>query len=380
MPPVIVNLAKTDDVRDVIHRAVQALAEGELVALPTETVYGVAASALSERGVDRLAEFKNRPDDAPFALAVKGDQEARDYAPDWSPLAGRLARRCWPGPVTLVLDADPERGLVARLPDSVRRWVCPDGAIGFRSPANRLVMDLLRMLAGPLALTSANRRGEPEAVTSADLAKSLGGAVSMVLDAGPAHYGQPSTVVRVVGDSMRVLREGVVGEATLRRMARVEVLMVCTGNTCRSPMAEALFRRRLAERLGTTPEGLEERGVGVSSAGIAASEGSPASRESAELMAELGVPIADHAAQQVTEQHVRHADLIFTMTRNHRQALLDAWPAAAERTHLLLPDGGDLGDPIGGPMDLYRQCAAQVDRAVEAQLSRVLPLLGGDPI
>lgn len=86
-----------------MHRAVQALAEGGVVAFPTETVYGLAASALDEDAVCRLVASKDRQAAKPLTLAIKSADEARDYAPDMCRLAYRLARRCWPGPVTLVI-------------------------------------------------------------------------------------------------------------------------------------------------------------------------------------------------------------------------------------------------------------------------------------
>ena len=101
MPAVVIDLRHADDLRDVVHQTVQALAEGKIVAFPTETVYGLAASALDEQAVERLAAIKGRKQGHPLTLAIKSADEARDYVPDMSPLAQRLARRCWPGPVTL---------------------------------------------------------------------------------------------------------------------------------------------------------------------------------------------------------------------------------------------------------------------------------------
>src|SRR5262245_3140577 len=112
MPPVVLDLRSTDDIRDVVHRAVQALAEGKLVAFPTETVYGLAASALIEGAVDRLIAVKGPSPGRPLALAVKSAEDACDYVPGLNPLARRLARRCWPGPVTLVVDDQHAEGLV----------------------------------------------------------------------------------------------------------------------------------------------------------------------------------------------------------------------------------------------------------------------------
>ncbi len=249
MPPVVIDVARADDVRDVVHCAAQALAEGKIVALPTETVYGLGAAVTVPGAVQRLADAKGRDAASPFAIAIKGYEEAVDFVPNWSPLAQRIARRSWPGPVTLVVEADHERGLTRQFDQATRELLCPTGTIGLRTPANRVIQDILRMLAGPIALTSANLTGEPDA-TTAQQCLSLGDKVALAIDDGPARYGQASSVVKVSGDEYTILREGVVSATTLSRLARYQVVLVCTGNTCRSPLAEGLMRRKLATLLG----------------------------------------------------------------------------------------------------------------------------------
>ena len=160
MAPLVIDIRSAEDTRDVVHRAVQALAEGRLVALPTETVYGLAASALDEQAVRRLIAVKNRPEGQPLTLAVKSADDALDYVPDLSLLGRRLARRCWPGPVTLVCNDRHPDSLIGQLAPSVRQAVAPTGTVGLRVPAHQTVIDVLRMMAGPIALTSANR-GRP---------------------------------------------------------------------------------------------------------------------------------------------------------------------------------------------------------------------------
>jgi len=371
MQPVVIDLQSAEDRRDVVHRAVQALAEGGLVAFPTETVYGVAASALDEDAVCRLLTAKDRKTAKPLTLAIKSADEARDYAPDMCPLARRLARRCWPGPVTLVVDDSHPESLVRQLPPKVRQAVSPQQAIGLRVPGHRVILDVLRMLAGPLTLTSANRAGMPEATTAKDVIDTFGEQLRLAVDDGPCRFGQPSSVVRVQRGKYEVLRAGVVPERTLRRLSSFMVLLVCTGNTCRSPMAELFCRALLAKRLKCSIDELEDRGVLVMSAGIAAMSGGRASSEAVQLLAEMGLDLSGHETQPLTEPLVRHADLIYTMTRSHRAAIVAQWPSAAERTHLLSVDESDICDPIGAPPERYRRCAAQIQAELRLRVNEM---------
>ncbi len=379
MPPMVIDLRRAEDWRDVIHRAVQVLAEGGIVAFPTETVYGLAASALDELAVERLLATKRREPGQPLALAIRSVDEARDYAPDMSPLARRLARRGWPGPLTLVVDNSHPESLVRQLPARVRQWVSPRNTVGLRVPGHPAILDVLHMLAGPLALSSANRSGKPDAVTAEEVLEAVGEGVDLLLDDGPCRFGQPSSVVRVEGRRFELLREGVVPERTIRRLASVMVLLVCTGNTCRSPMAEVLCRQLLSERLGVEPAALEDHGVMVVSAGIAAMVGGRASAEAIEAMKEFQFDICGHEPQPLTEPLVRNADFIYTMTRSHREAIVAEWPGAAERTFQLSPDGSDISDPIGGPLEQYRACAAEIRRHLEARLEHLEPFLAAQP-
>jgi protein-tyrosine phosphatase len=130
-------------------------------------------------------------------------------------------------------------------------------------------------------------------------------------------------------------------------------------------MAEGLFRQALAQRLGCKPSELEDRGVVVMSAGIAAMLGGRAAAEAIEVMGQHGVDLSAHESQPLTEQLVRHADLILAMTRSHRKAILAEWPEAESRLKLLSTDGADVPDPIGGPVEQYQRCVAQMKPEID---------------
>ncbi len=367
MPPMVIDVRAADDPRDVVHRTVQDLAQGRLVGLPTETLYHAAASALSEAAVERLARAAGVRPDARLVLAVRSADEALDYIPNLSGTALRLARRCWPGPVTLVFSDHHPDSLLRQLSPRVQQLVLLEDGVALACSAHWLLGQVLRLLAGPVVLSG---RPAAEAATAQHFAQSAA-ELDLVLDDGRSHYGQPPTVVQACAEGYRVVRPGVVSEQTLKYLASTVVLFVCTGNTCRSPMAEALFRAAAARKLGCSPEELQDHGLCVMSAGLAALAGGPASPEAVAVMQERGLSLAEHASQPISERLVRQADLILAMTRGHREALISQWPSAAKRVHLLCHDGADVADPVGGTLDQYRRCADQIAQQLAPWLERL---------
>lgn len=367
----VLDWRASEEPRDIVHRVVECLAQGGVVTLPTETVYGIGASLLAPEAVERLVTVKGRDEGKPFAIALKGPEEALDWVPHASPLGRRLMRRCWPGPITLVFPLQGD-SLVSQLDDRVRRRICPQGTIGLRVPAHAGVLEVLRLLPAPLALTSANISGKPPAVTGEEVVAQLAERVDLIVDDGRCRYAEASTVVYVAGGELQVLREGVINETVVRRLARFVILFVCTGNTCRSPMAEALCRKLLSERLSCRPEELPDRGYEVLSAGIAALEGAPSTPEAMEVVRERGADLTGHVARYVTTSMLRQADLIVCMTPQHLDAVLDMAPDVADRARLLRPDGGSVADPIGGSIDVYRRCATQIEESLRVLLAELI--------
>jgi protein-tyrosine-phosphatase len=140
---------------------------------------------------------------------------------------------------------------------------------------------------------------------------------------------------------------------------RRSVLFVCTGNTCRSPLAEALCRRMLADRLGCDPGELAARGFAVASAGVMAYPGDAASPPGVDVAAEMRADLTAHRSRMVHPDLLAAATDVIAMTRGHLMALRAAFPGVGPEP-VLLCDGDDLPDPIGGGADEYRACARQI--------------------
>jgi len=352
-------------------KTVDILQAGGIAVVPTETVYGLAARLADSQAVNQLIQLKGRNANHPFALAFPSVESISDVCLEMSPLALRLARRCLPGPVSLVLDVPPEN-MFWKLPVEIQKAVSLQSTICCRIPDHPLLLTVLEEINEPIVLTSANKTGHGETTDVEQIVADFGNGIDLLLDNGPIVSPQPSTIVKVVGNDFTVLREGAIKSETIKRLAALMILFVCTGNTCRSPMAEYLCEKLFAERLHCSVDALEQHGIVVLSAGVAAMEGQSASANAIEVLNEYGIDLSKHRSLRLNETHVRFADYIFTMTRLHREKILSTWHNVDSRLNVLRTDGGDIADPIGSSTVLYRTCAERIRMETDRRLNEIV--------
>jgi tRNA threonylcarbamoyl adenosine modification protein (Sua5/YciO/YrdC/YwlC family) len=189
-----------------VAKAVEAVRAGEVVVLPTDTVYGVGADAFSAEAVASLLAAKGRGREMPPPVLVPSVRTVDGLATDVPPWARDLIREFWPGPLTLVFKA--QSSLMWDLGET-------NGTVALRMPQDDIALAVLSEV-GPMAVTSANLTGQPAATTATDAASQLGAAVSVYLDGGPTTSTEVSTIIDCTGEEFVVLRAGAVTEEQLR--------------------------------------------------------------------------------------------------------------------------------------------------------------------
>lgn len=374
MPAEILKLSDRNGRAAALDRAARLLTDGGIVVFPTETVYGVAASAARDDAVNRLRAVKGRAGEQPFTVHVGSREQAEQFVVEPSVIGKRLMAKSWPGPVTLLFAVpDPVRAAIhARLSAEGRRAIYREGRVGLRFPDDTIAMDLLRDCSAPIIASSANHAGQPPPTDAESAAAQLGDDVDLILDGGRSRYGRASTIVSVNGKNYQVVREGVFDERTINRLAALNILFVCTGNTCRSPMAEAITRQIFADRLHCAPADLPEHGVQIASCGISAAGGMPAADHAVAVLSQRGIELGRHRAQPATPSLLHSADFIFTMTESHRRAVLELLPSAESRVSRL-DKQGDIEDPVGGDLADYARSADHITDCITQRLGDLSP-------
>ncbi|WP_349410873.1 L-threonylcarbamoyladenylate synthase [Pseudalkalibacillus sp. SCS-8] len=202
------NVENVDNLTE--HPAIQEAAmwirEGEVIAFPTETVYGLGANACSNSAIEKIFKAKGRPSDNPLIVHIANEKQLEQAAASWSETAKRLMDAFWPGPLTIIL---PKKESIAD------RTTAGLTSVGIRMPDHPVALALIEAAGVPIAAPSANRSGKPSPTIGEHVYKDLNGRIKGIIDAGTTGVGLESTVVEVIGEQVTILRPGGVSKQQL---------------------------------------------------------------------------------------------------------------------------------------------------------------------
>lgn len=342
------------------------LLAGKAVVLPTDTIPGLGVLASDADGARRLAERKQSPLDRPFSLHMRSVKELRQWLTSPPPGLPAWLQQVLPGPITIVM---PISWLT--LPFEV-----PWPAMGFRLPDCADYHAWMQHAPGPLWMSSVNRSGEAP-LTGPDL-KAWLDQNEDVWDGLPVpDHGDGVADPSTQGSEISAAEASAVLEFTpLPKFHRSRddlqlpipgkrILCLCTGNTCRSPLAEIILRQTIADAWGVDADQLDQLGWQIASAGTSVFGPDQANPNSIAAAAEIGLDLNQHRSQSVSDALEQPWDLILAMSPSHLHALPANLPAV-----LLDPEGRQVPDPYGQPISVYRQTREHLTRACRGWVER----------
>lgn len=327
------------------------LKKNEIILFPTETVLGIGC-LLDKECVKRLRKITKRPKNKPFAILLSDKEEVKKWVKNIPPAYKKLSKLL-PGPLTLIFKGKDI------LPEGV---ISKDGTVGIRIPDYKPIQNIIRDAGLPLIATSANISGKPTPKHTDDVELKFDKVIP-----GSSESGIPSTVLDITNKKPILLRKGMISiielenslrrEITLGDGVEVHILYVCSGNMCRSPMAEAHLKC-LIKDLGN---------VKVRSAGTIAVSGMPLSIGSGLILEEENIEM-QHQSVHVEKPIINWADIIFVMEENHKDYLVELSPENKSKI-LFLANFKDknktreIEDPIGKDIEVYREVFEKIKTA-----------------
>jgi len=362
----VLDWRRSEDPADFVHQAVQALTEGCLVVVPTDTCYIAIASGLRSEAVGQLNAYCGSVD-MPLCILPRSAEESTDFVPTFSRGALRLARKVWPGPLVIQHSNGSRASTIDCLSQTTQEYLRGNGhEIRLWQPGNEILGHISRLVSGPIV---GGIPTESRGIIT-DVAQLSKQDNMLIIDTGRIEGIGAPTVVGIDGANGRILSPGVLVLEQLQALSQLLILLVCTGNTCRSPMASALMQKKILERFGGSIDSVP---ISVASAGISASGSDPASSGARHAIRSFGLNLENHQSTQIHSYMIEQADLVLVMGYRHRSVLCTQWPEYADKIFLLASDQGDISDPFGGPTEVYEHCAKQLDQHTSYWVDRLDP-------
>lgn len=323
----------------------------------TGSIFGIGCSAFSREAIAKINLLKDRKEKQGYIVLIPDIDWLKRFDVQITPGIHRTLQQYWAGELSIILE----------VPDPRLKHISQDGKVAFRIPTDELLREFIVKLDQPIISTSVNKSGRKPVQ---NLDEILAGFESwfdfaILPDNIQQSNNLPSTIVEFSDGKLNLIREGSIPFSEIElSYEKPQILFVCTGNTCRSPIAEYLVKRVITEK------DLELR---AASAGLTA-DGMPISENSNRVLTLNGIDVSDHTSTLLNEENLRESWLVLTMTTNHKNKILQLYPTSASKVYTLSEYAGldnDIADPIGKDIEYYKNTFDEINEKVKIIFEKI---------
>jgi L-threonylcarbamoyladenylate synthase len=365
-----VNLITPD--LQVVQRAAELIKSGGVIIYPTDTLYGIGVNAHNPVAMDRLYHIKGREKGKPVSLMIKNIEQAKYIVGNMTQEEERIFRALLPGKATVIISV--------KKPPKIPLMMQAE-KIGFRIPECPLCLRLVTEARCPITSTSLNTSGSENVSDIHQIDLAFYDHIDLVLDAGPVRSTNGSTVIDATTSPATVLRVGDMPlsevEKRLGHKVRTSyprnftITFICSGNICRSPMAQGIFKQIISRTKYRTY-------VTINSAGTFPLEPTPVDLNTLEIAQKQDIDLHAHISRPVTVDIIQEANLVVCLARDHYEYLIKKYPTQRDKIILLKQwylhrklVNPSVADPIGQPLEVH----AEIFKEIQAELKRILPFV-----
>ncbi len=368
----IYKLSDRKNYSRIVDRAAEFVKSGGLIIYPTDTLYGFGANIYNPVAMERLYTVKGKDANVPVSIMVNSLEMIEELAGKLKSDERDKLQRLFPGKITVLIPIRKKTD-IARFKNLNK--------LGFRIPDHSFCNDLNKKSGYPISTTSVNISGEPNLTDVTEILDRFGGKVDCIIDGGPVSSSMGSSIIDLSVSPPKLIRPGEVSLDEIEKRLETQistdlrgkfvVTFVCSGNICRSPMAERVLKKTLEKTKFKTQ-------VIVQSASTLNLPASPAHLNAVKAAREADIDLEDHLSQRVSSKIMRESHIIFCMALNHYQYLRGKYPGLKNKIVLLKQwqvnrdlINPSIADPIGHDYPFFKQTF----REIQSEITRVLPYL-----
>ncbi len=323
----------------------------------TGSMFGIGCSAFSKEAIAKIDSLKNRDQKSGYIVLIPDIGWLKRFDVQVTPEVNRILQQYWAGELSVVLE----------VPDPIFQHISQNSKVAFRIPTDELLCEFIKKMDQPIISTSVNVSGEKPVQKFDEILTGFESWFDFAILPDNIQQGNnlPSTIIEFSKANSNLIREGSIPFSEIESSYRSsQILFVCTGNTCRSPIAEYLAKKLITEK------DLKFRAV---SAGFMA-DGMPISDNSKHVLASNGIDASGHTSTLLNEENLRKSWLVLTMTGKHKKKILQLYPASASKIYTLSEFAGfdnDIADPIGENIEYYKNTFEEINEKVKIIFEKI---------